>query len=349
MKIVVLAGGLSPERNVSLSSGTMIAHALRGLGHQAALVDMYFGLEAYTGPVADYFDAPLHRPVEAGGPQSTGPGGDSGRPEVAEPQPSLAQGVLELCQMADIVFLALHGTCGEDGRVQAAFDLMGIPYTGAGYLGSGLAMDKDLTKRLIAHLGVHTPQWQRVSYTEQEVEDLAAGHPGALRGEAGGQRFFHRVSIAHTRQELHGALMEGLRFGGQCVLEQYVAGRRFRWPFWPAALPSIEIIPKEGFYDYENKYQPGAAEEVCPAPIPPAWEQRVGQAALTVYHALGLSVYSRADFIVDQEGTPWFLEINTLPGMTPTSLVPQEAAAVGIDYASLCQRIIEESLRVRKG
>ena len=93
----------------------------------------------------------------------------------------------------------------------------------------------------------------------------------------------------------------------------------------------------------------GAAEEVCPAPIPPAWEQRVGQAALTVYHALGLSVYSRADFIVDQEGTPWFLEINTLPGMTPTSLVPQEAAAVGIDYASLCQRIIEESLRVRKG
>ena len=158
------------------------------------------------------------------------------------------------------------------------------------------------------------------------------------------------VSIAHTRQELHGALMEGLRFGGQCVLEQYVAGREIQVAILAGqALPSIEIIPKEGFYDYENKYQPGAAEEVCPAPIPPAWEQRVGRAALTVYHALGLSVYSRADFIVDQEGTPWFLEINTLPGMTPTSLVPQEAAAVGIDYASLCQRIIEESLRVRKG
>ena len=114
------------------------------------------------------------------------------------------------------------------------------------------------------------------------------------------------------------------------------------------ALPSIEIIPKEGFYDYETKYQPGAAKEVCPAPIPPEWEKRVGQAALTVYRALGLAVYARADFIVDEGGTPWFLEINTLPGMTPTSLVPQEAAAVGIGYQDLCQRIIDESLAARK-
>lgn len=213
MKIVVLAGGLSPERNVSLSSGTMIAHALRGLGHQAALVDMYFGLEAYTGPVADYFDAPLTDQWKQVDPKA---------PDLAEiraarkwQSPSqFGQGVLELCQMADIVFLALHGTCGEDGRVQAAFDLMGIPYTGAGYLGSGLAMDKDLTKRLIAHLGVHTPQWQRVSYTEQEVEDLAAATqvPCVVKPVASGSSI--GVSIAHTRQELHGALMEGLRFGG---------------------------------------------------------------------------------------------------------------------------------------
>ena len=114
------------------------------------------------------------------------------------------------------------------------------------------------------------------------------------------------------------------------------------------ALPSIEIIPKTGFYDSENKYQPGAAEEICPAPIPPEWEKKVGQAALTIHQALGLSVYSRTDFIVDEEGTAWFLEINTLPGMTPTSLVPQEAAAVGIGYQDLCQRIIDESLAARK-
>ena len=114
------------------------------------------------------------------------------------------------------------------------------------------------------------------------------------------------------------------------------------------ALPSIEIIPKKGFYDYENKYQPGAAEEICPAPIPPEWEARLGQAALTVFHTLGLAVYSRADFIVTPDGTPWFLEINTLPGMTPTSLVPQEAQAIGVDYGELCERIIQASLRARK-
>ena len=126
------------------------------------------------------------------------------------------------------------------------------------------------------------------------------------------------------------------------MLEQYVSGREIQVAVLEdRALPSIEIIPKEGFYDYENKYQPGAAEEVCPAPIPPAWEEQLGKAALTVYRALGLAVYARADFIVDETGTPWFLEINTLPGMTPTSLVPQEAAAVGIDYEQLCQRIMQ--------
>ena len=348
MKIVVLAGGLSPERNVSLSSGTMIAHALRDLGHQAALVDQYLGLEDQPGGLEDCFEAPL-----------------SDRWKVVDPQaPDLEQvkasrrwkgnsqfgpGVLELCQQADIVFLALHGACGEDGRVQAAFDLMGIPYTGAGYLSSGLAMDKDLTKRLIAGRGVHTPRWRRVKYTEKEIDSLTSTTPVpcVVKPVASGSSI--GVSIAHSKKELHAALAAGLCFGGACVLEQYVAGREIQVGILgDQALPSIEIIPKTEFYDYENKYQPGAAEEICPSPIPPAWEKAVQEAALAVYHALDLSVYARADFIVDEEGTPWFLEINTLPGMTPTSLVPQEAAAVGIDYGTLCQRILEESLIQRQ-
>ena len=151
-------------------------------------------------------------------------------------------------------------------------------------------------------------------------------------------------------QELYAALVKGLEFGGHCVLEQYVKGREIQVGILAGkALPSIEIIPSDGFYDYENKYQPGAAKEVCPAEIPPEWEKAVGKAAETVYEALGLTVYSRADFIVTEDGTPWFLEINTLPGMTPTSLVPQEAAAIGLDYAGLCQRIIDESLKARNG
>lgn len=158
------------------------------------------------------------------------------------------------------------------------------------------------------------------------------------------------VFIAHTKKELYAALVKGLEFGGHCVLEQYVEGREIQVGILAGkALPSIEIIPSDGFYDYENKYQPGAAKEVCPAEIPPEWEKAVGKAAETVYEALGLTVYSRADFIVTEDGTPWFLEINTLPGMTPTSLVPQEAAAIGLDYAGLCQRIIDESLKARNG
>jgi len=345
MKIVVLAGGLSPERNVSLSSGTMIAQALERLGHQAALVDMYFGLEDYDGPVETYFDAPVSdrwKRIDRQAP-------DLEQVKAARrwKSPSqFGQGVLELCQLADIVFLALHGTCGEDGRVQAAFDLLGIPYTGSGYLGSGIAMDKDFTKRLIADLDVPTPAWTRVDYTEQDVDHLTSvtAVPCVVKPVDSGSSI--GVFIAHTKKELHAALRDGLRFGGRCVLEQYVAGREIQCALLgDRALPSIEIIPKEGFYDYANKYQPGAAEEITPAPIPPEWEERVEKAALTVYRALGLKIYARADFILDEAGTPWFLEINTLPGMTPTSLVPQEAAAAGIGYEQLCQTIIEESLK----
>ena len=133
------------------------------------------------------------------------------------------------------------------------------------------------------------------------------------------------------------------------MLEQYIQGREIQVAILDGrALPSIEIIPKQGFYDYENKYQPGAAEEVCPAPIPAEWEARIGQSALAVFRAIGLSVYARADFIVTEDGTPYFLEINTLPGMTPTSLVPQEAAVVGIGYGELCETILQKSLQARK-
>lgn len=347
MKIVVLAGGLSPERNVSLSTGTMVTEALRGLGHQAAMVDLFFGLEDYDGPLADYFDAPIAE--DAKKISSAAPDLEQVRAGRRDKSPSVfGPRVLELCAMADAVFLALHGTCGEDGRVQAAFDLMGIPYTGAGYLSSAIAMDKDLTKRLVAD-AVSTPGWKTVEYAAGDIDELVrnARLPLVVKPVASGSSI--GVSIAHTREELRAALTDGLKVGGRTVLEQYIQGREIQVGILEdRALPSIEIIPKSGFYDYANKYQPGAAEEICPAEISPAAEEKLRAAALAVYRTLGLSVYSRADFILDSDGEPWFLEINTLPGMTPTSLLPQEAAAVGIDYPQLCQRILEASLAARK-
>ena len=346
MKIVVLAGGLSPERNVSLSTGCMVAEALRGRGHRVALVDMFFGV-AEGGDLEALFDRDIpeefkHVSRETPDLERVRAGRPGGGRSLFGPR------VLELCGGADLVFLALHGACGEDGRVQAALDLLGIPYTGAGYLGSAIAMDKDLTKRLVADQ-VNTPGWKTVEYAAGDISGLvdSARLPCVVKPVASGSSI--GVSIARDRKELRAALEAGLALGGRTVLEEYIQGRELQVGILDGeALPSIEIIPKHGFYDYANKYQPGAALEVCPAPIPAQTEEKLRQAALRVYRTLGLEVYSRADFIVDGDGEVWFLEINTLPGMTPTSLLPQEAAAAGIDYNQLCERIVYASLEARK-
>ncbi len=349
MKIVVLAGGLSAERNVSLSSGCMVCQALRERGHQAALVDMYYGLEGEGGDLEGRFSAPLPedaRRVSRQAPDlaAVKAGRKSGGESLFGP------GVLELCGLADVVFLALHGACGEDGRVQAALELLGIPYTGSGYLGSALAMDKDLTKRLLEGR-VPMSGWMVETVTEDSLEDVACRAlprlPLVVKPVDSGSSI--GVSIAHNEEELRRALAGAAKLGGRTMLEEYIRGREIQVGILEdRALPSIEIVPKTGFYDYENKYQPGAAEEICPAPIPPEWEEKLASAALTVFRTLGLSVYARADFIVTEDGTPWFLEINTLPGMTPTSLLPQEAAAVGICYGELCERIVAASLKARR-
>ena len=272
MKIAVLCGGLSPERNVSISSGTKIAGALQESGHQVVLLDMFFGLEDYTGDIAHVFDDP----PALGGTRidESAPDLEAVRAQRKLQSPSLfGEHVLEVCAMADIVFLALHGRTGEDGRVQATLDLLGIPYTGSGYLGSAIAMDKDLTKRVVAPLGVKTPAWMLVESDGMDIDAICAQAklPCVVKPDDSGSSI--GVSIANDETE-----------------------------------------------------------------------QRLADAALTVFHALNLSAYSRADFILDAEGELWFLEINTLPGMTPTSLVPQEAAAVGISYSELCEQIIAAAL-----
>lgn len=348
MKILVLAGGLSPERNVSLSSGSLIAEALRGRGHQVALVDLFFGLDHYEGEPESLYNAPI--PEKFKRVSREAPDLEEVRAGRKDQSPSaIGPGVLDLCRSADVVFLALHGACGEDGRIQATLDLLGVPYTGSGCLGSAIAMDKDLTKRLVADQ-VTTPRWETATVTEENLAELTGqtSLPVVVKPIDSGSSI--GVYIAHTREELARALAESIKLGGRTVLEQYIQGREIQVAVLDdQALPSIEIIPKEGFYDYENKYQPGAAVEVCPAEIPEEWEQNLRAAAERVFRTVGLSVYSRADFIVTEDGTPYFLEINTLPGMTPTSLVPQEAAAVGIDYGTLCETIIQKSLEARKG
>ena len=343
MNIVVLCGGLSMERNVSISSGTLICGALRKLGHRAVMVDMFYGLEDYDVEPARLFE--MLPPLGETSVSEQAPDLEAVRRSRKWQSPSkVGKGVFELCALADVVFLALHGACGEDGRIQAALDLMGVPYTGSGYLGSAIAMDKDLTKQLVRGAGVKTPQWRLLYYKDSQIEALCGELklPCVVKPVDSGSSI--GVAIAHSREELEKALRENVGLG-RVIVEEYVAGREVQVGVLQGkALPSIEIIPHGGFYDYKNKYQAGAALEVTPAPISPAATQKVQQIAEQVFRALKLSVYARMDFLLTADEEAYCLEANTLPGMTPTSLLPQEAAVIGLDYITLCERIIALSL-----
>lgn len=348
MKIVVLGGGLSTERHVSLVTATSVCKALRQRGHQAIFVDMYLGLENFEGPLETAFDA------------ADGFCGDVAiektAPDLAAVKASrrlggpgrLGKNVLEVCALADCVFLGLHGADGEDGKIQAALELLGVPYTGSGPLSSGMAMDKAVAKMVMNSCGVLTPKGQEVTYTAEDIPTLTETLPVpcAVKVVGGGSSI--GVALPDTREQLREALEEILRYGNRVVVEEKIAGRELTVPVLDGQyLSPIEIVPPEGMtFDYVAKYQSGAeaARELCPAPITEAEKQLLGAAALKLHRALGLSVYSRTDFILDKAGRAWCLEVNTLPGMTPNSLIPKAAAVAGMSYGELCEKIVLLSL-----
>ncbi|MBD5161560.1 MAG: D-alanine--D-alanine ligase [Oscillibacter sp.] len=347
MDIIVLAGGLSPERQVSLVSGQGICRALRSLGHRAVLVDMFLGLESWEGDLKNIFDVPdglcTQEEIRAEAPDLA-----AVRASRRDRSKSLfGPGVLEVCRMADAVFLGLHGECGEDGRVQAAFDLLGIPYTGSGHLGSGMAMNKAVTKQVMERAGIPTLPWRELVYRAEDIPRLTEELPlpAAVKSINGGSSL--GLALPDTREELRRALTEMLDYGGRVIVERKVRGRNLTvGVLGDAYLPAVEMIPQEGaaYFDYAAKYQAGQSVEICPAPITPEQQKTIGELALKLHRALGLRAYSRTDFMLDEEGRIWCLEINTLPGMTPGSLLPKEAGAVGLSYPELCQRILDLSL-----
>ncbi|MDY6324511.1 MAG: D-alanine--D-alanine ligase [Catonella sp.] len=350
MNIVVLCGGLSTERKISFLSGTKICKALRDKGHRAVLVDMFMGIENETEDVrknpALLFDKlPKLQPVSFDG---VAPDLDEVRSSRKLQSKSLfGEGVLEICEKADIVFIALHGMNGEDGRVQAAFDLLGIPYTGSGYLGAAIGMDKIITKEIVRPAGVNTPDWNSyTNVTEADIDRIIGENklPCVVKTPDGGSTV--GVYIVKNEADFKNALKDVLKYGNTVLVEQFIEGKEFtNAVFLNKALPCVEIAPKEGEYDYKNKYSAGATDEICPGRLSPELANKLGDIALSVHKILGLRTYSRSDFIIDKDNNIYFLEVNILPGMTPTSLVPQEAAADGISYEDLCEKIVEDGLK----
>ncbi len=338
MNIVVLAGGISTERSVSIVSGTEVCKALRARGERAILLDVYCGKE--NAEPAQIFSERYDIEAEAAYIHSFD---DKIDDMIASGKEFFGPNVLKLCKAADVVFLALHGADGENGKVQAAFDLFGIRYTGTGYLSSALAMDKALSKDLLEAAGVPAPrgtQLIRGTDTSEELRKIAL--PVVVKPCCGGSSV--GVSIVREQKELEQALAEAFRYEENVIVEEYVEGREFSVGVIDGeALPVIEIAPVEGFYDYKNKYSQGATVETCPAELTPEQTQRMQHYAEKGARALGITGYARLDFLMKENGDMYCLEANTLPGMTPTSLLPQEAAAMGMDFGQLCMRLIEVS------
>ena len=342
MKIVVLCGGLSNERDVSLSSGHGVANALRDRGHDVVLMDLFFGCtEAYNDP-KELFARKRENTVYRV--EQTAPDLEAVKAQRKQDNDSLiGDNVLEICREADITFLALHGEEGENGKLQAVLDIAGIRYTGSGYFGSALAMNKGVSKAIFRQAGIPTAPSITLKKGAAPYDNV--GFPCVVKPCSGGSSV--GTAIVYDLDAYEAAVSDAFRYEDEVIVEKYISGRELTVGVMNGkAMPVIEIIPKAGFYDYKNKYQAGLTEEICPAPIDPEDTARVQALAEQVYKALHLEAYGRVDFIMETgaEKTIYCLEANTLPGMTPTSLIPQMGRELGMDYGELCEKIIEVSM-----
>lgn len=350
MNIVVLAGGLSPERNVSLSSGSLISSALRRKGHKVLMLDVYEGIsdeKVNNGPM-ELFSTEDEASLLVGNTAPTPKELEEIKKRNNNRSELIGPNVLRLCKLADVTFLALHGDMGENGQLQATLDVFDIKYTGSGYIGSLLAMNKDIAKKLMRESDILTPDWINITSVGDEekinkaIEEI--GFPCIVKPCSCGSSV--GVSIVKSQHELKKALNCAADYEGSFLIEKHISGREITQAILDGeALPPVEIIPRCGFYNYANKYVANATEEICPAPIGKDLSKKVAEITKKCFDALYLTDYARIDYIIDNENNVWCLEANTLPGMTPTSLMPQEAQAVGIDYDELCDRIAKLAIR----
>ena len=342
MNIVVLSGGLSPERNVSLSSASLISAALRRKGHRVLMLDVYEGINDVGENPLELFSTEESRGKTVGDVAPSANDLYEIRKRNGFRTELIGPNVLSLCKLADVTFLALHGDMGENGQLQATLDVFDITYTGSGYKGSLLAMDKHIAKEIMRQNKILTADWVKIdtSCSDEEITQAIQqiGFPCIVKPCSCGSSV--GVSMVENEKELKLALKAASDYETCVLIEKRIFGREITQAFVDGvALPPVEIIPKSGFYDYKNKYVANATEEICPAPISKELLERVNKATEKCFNALCLKDYARIDYIIDKDENFWCLEANTLPGMTPTSLMPQEAAAVGIGYDDLCEKL----------
>lgn len=341
VNVTVLLGGTSSERDVSLASGLRIAHALRDAGHRVTCVD----------PARGDMTRAEEDTLRAAGVVKRVPPTREALRAMSETSLVTTLGAMPSVRNADVVFIALHGGDGEDGTVQAILDLARVPYTGSGHLASALAMDKDLSKRLFRAAGVPTADWIMTgpdsAVRASEVEK-ALGFPVVVKPSKEGSTV--GLSIVKEAGQLPGAIAEAALYDAEVMVEQFVPGRELTvGVLGDHAMPVGEIIPTHEIYDYECKYTAGMAIEEFPAKLSPALAAETQRLSLLAFRALKLDGCARIDFRMTSGGELFCLEANTLPGMTATSLIPQAAAAEGVDFSTFCDRIVALAKLTRRG
>ncbi len=336
MKVAVLLGGISPERNVSIAGGVAVAKALTGKGYDVVLIDPAYGEEGKRN--IDDMVIPDSAPTDE------------------ELSKFSAKKIIECINSSlfddiDVVFLVLHGTNGEDGKVQALLELRGIPYTGSKVKASAIAIDKLSSKMLFLAAGISTPQWMRVRKKDFDNYDFYKD----IRDELGNKLVFKpndqgstigiTITDSGNLDDIHTGVMNASLFSDIVLVEQYIEGREITCGIVGGqALPLIEIVPNEGYYDYKNKYTKGNTNYICPAELSADITEFIQNQTLAAFNIIGCSGLARADFRLDDENQPFLLEVNTIPGFTATSLVPMAAKEVGIEFPELCEEIINIAL-----
>jgi D-alanine-D-alanine ligase len=338
LKVAILLGGDSPERDVSLETGRSVVRALQKLGHELLPLDPARGAEPLPGD-----------------PQAWGQGPRPNPPELV-PHGGRYHGALfaavEACRRGEVgvIFNALHGGLGEDGTIQGYLDLVGIPYTGSGMLASALAMDKAMAKKIIGREGIRMPRDITVRPHErieparllnelQPPLELPVVVKPSSQGSTVGLRVVEKIG------QLKEAFQEARRFGSPVMIEQYIPGRELTVAILEdRALPIVEIIPEGGLYDYASKYTDGKSRYIPEPELPAEMVPEIQDMSLRAFRSLGCYGYARADVRLNPEGVPYLLEVNTLPGMTSHSLVPKAAQAAGIDFQALIGKILTLAL-----
>lgn len=327
-RIALLLGGSSPEKVVSKHSSASIYDAINSLGYECKLINPAYG-KSQPEKAEDFFTD--EDPVEI-----------SNRNYVEAINS-------ELFDEIDLAFIGLHGKWGEDGTIQSLLELRGIKYTGSKVLSSSLSMDKSMSKILFQHYGVHTARWFPVNQSSADAGSViekienSFGFPVVIKPNDQGSTF--GLTICENSGQVKDALKLSFEYSDKTIIEKYIPGREMTVAILEDnALPVLEIKPKQGFYDYENKYTSGRTEYIVPADIPEETAVKMKSQALLAFKALNCEVYGRVDFRMDNNFQTYCLEVNTLPGMTSTSLVPKMAKAVGITFEQLIERIIRLSL-----